>query len=157
MKKSKFIAMAFLTAAAFNLVATPGVAGAFQRQPGKIKEKIFSRLDADGDGKIAETEFTARRAEQFGKMDRDGDGSVTLSEMKEAAEGRSRRFRKRRGDRGGNVEARLNRADRNGDGVVSKSEFEENGRELFKKIDPDGSGQVTLEEFMALGMGALGI
>ena len=50
---------------------------------------LFSKIDADGDGKITKDEFekalgaggtnTAQADDVFGKLDKDGDGSVTMS------------------------------------------------------------------------------
>jgi hypothetical protein len=58
---------------------------------------LFSKIDADGDGKITKSEFEdalgaggtnlAQADDVFGKLDRDGDGSVTLDEMSSALKG----------------------------------------------------------------------
>jgi EF hand domain-containing protein len=58
---------------------------------------LFSKIDADGDGKITKDEFekalgaggtnTAQADDVFGKLDKDGDGSVTMDEMSSALKG----------------------------------------------------------------------
>jgi EF-hand domain pair len=58
---------------------------------------LFSKIDADGNGKITKSEFEdalgaggtnlAQADDVFGKLDRDGDGSVTLDEMSSALKG----------------------------------------------------------------------
>jgi EF-hand domain pair len=58
---------------------------------------LFSKIDADGDGKITKSEFedalgaggtnTAQADDVFGKLDEEGDGSVSLDEMSSALKG----------------------------------------------------------------------
>jgi Ca2+-binding EF-hand superfamily protein len=58
---------------------------------------LFSKIDADGDGKITKSEFEnalgaggtnlAQADDVFGKLDKDGDGSVSLDEMSSALKG----------------------------------------------------------------------
>jgi len=58
---------------------------------------LFSKIDADGDGKITKDEFekalgaggtnTAQADDVFSKLDKDGDGSVTSDEMSSALKG----------------------------------------------------------------------
>lgn len=61
---------------------------------------LFSKLDADGDGKITKTEFenalgaggtnTAKADEVFDKLNKDGDDGISLDEMSSALKGRGR-------------------------------------------------------------------
>src|SRR6202008_2696629 len=58
---------------------------------------LFSKIDADGDGKITKDEFekaldaggtnTAQADDVFGKLDKDGNGSVSMDEMSSALKG----------------------------------------------------------------------
>jgi hypothetical protein len=58
---------------------------------------LFSKIDADGDGKISKDEFEnalgaggtnlAQADDVFGKLDKDGDSSVTMDEMSSALKG----------------------------------------------------------------------
>ena len=59
---------------------------------------LFSRIDADGDGKITKSEFEnalgaggtnlAQADDVFGKLDKNGDGSVSLGELSSALKGK---------------------------------------------------------------------
>jgi hypothetical protein len=61
---------------------------------------LFSKIDADGDGKITKTEFekalgaggtnNAKADEVFDKMNKDGDDGISLDEMSSALKGRGR-------------------------------------------------------------------
>ena len=74
-------------------------------KPGANAEKIFQKMDSNGDGKVSKEEYTAAqeaRAQKSGqalddkkkaaldkhftKMDADGDGSLTLDEFKAGME-----------------------------------------------------------------------
>src|SRR5262249_16917264 len=58
---------------------------------------LFSKIDADGDGKITKDEFekalgaggtnTAQADDVFSKLDKDGNGSVSMDEMSSALKG----------------------------------------------------------------------
>lgn len=80
-----------LTLGLVGLVALPLSAAEKEKKP-RDPAKIFSRRDADGDGKLTFDEFKAGmkeaaldKAEQrFKRIDADGDGSVTLEEFTEA-------------------------------------------------------------------------
>jgi Ca2+-binding EF-hand superfamily protein len=55
------------------------------------------RLDTDGDGRIAETEFVAAVDPLLQRFDGNGDGSITRAEMDEGASKAREEFRQRRG------------------------------------------------------------
>ena len=50
----------------------------------KAQRFLFDRTDTDGDGFIAEEEFTASQLDRFKKMDTDKDGKVSFEENKQA-------------------------------------------------------------------------
>jgi len=81
------------------LAAQSQSGSAFQQMSRKDALKdLFSKIDADGDGKITKSEFEnalgaggtnlARADDVFGKLDKDGNGSVSLDEMSSALKGR---------------------------------------------------------------------
>jgi len=65
--------------------------------PSSALQNLFSQLDANGDGRISQSEFeaalgaggtnTAQADSVFGKLDTNGDGSVSLSELSSALKG----------------------------------------------------------------------
>lgn len=90
-------------------------------------ERIFARMDANGDGVIDRADRAARQADRFAKMDLDGDGEVSRAEMQSAREARLERRQERR-------EARRNARQASGK------------TDRFAMLDLDGSGGLSQEE-----------
>jgi Ca2+-binding EF-hand superfamily protein len=106
----------------------------------QMREKMFARLDGDGDGQIDLAALTA-------KVNADGNNNTHLSRLLE----------------------RLKSADTNGDGMVSKEEFDamkppQGGPDgkamtaemmakmqetIFAQLDSDGDGQIDLAQVAA--------
>ncbi|KAH7655863.1 calcium-binding protein CML protein [Dioscorea alata] len=137
----------------------------------KEVEKVFNRIDADGDGKISESELkgvvkaldSSVSQEEVGmmmrEMDKDHNGFVDLKEFTEfqcgGGGGRS--------EGGGEVEDELRDAfkmyDLDKDGVISAKELHLVLKKLgdkssigdcarmIKSVDSDGDGCVSFEEF----------
>lgn len=95
-------------------------------------ERMFERMDADGDGAITREELAAARSERFAAMDADGDGAVTAQEL-----ANYRMLRR--------AERRIRRLDENGDGVLQLDELP-GGERRFERFDLDGNGVVTRAE-----------
>ncbi|MEI9886792.1 MAG: EF-hand domain-containing protein [Rhizomicrobium sp.] len=53
-----------------------------------MNDRMFKRLDKDGDGKLSLAEFAAPPLKMFARLDRNGDGVVTADEMKPRSQGR---------------------------------------------------------------------
>jgi Ca2+-binding EF-hand superfamily protein len=53
-----------------------------------MNDKMFARLDKDGDGKLVIAEFAAPMLKLFARLDRNGDGVITTEEMKPRFHGR---------------------------------------------------------------------
>jgi Ca2+-binding EF-hand superfamily protein len=121
-------------------------------------DKIFAKLDSNGDGKITKVELEAafsttkqqdvNTGTLFGKLDTNGDGSISEDEIKEAFGSAL------------SLTARLfARLDADGDGKISKAEFDAaftgNGRDshqvddMFAKLDADGDGTISKAELSA--------
>jgi Ca2+-binding EF-hand superfamily protein len=99
-------------------------------------EKMFARMDKDGDGKVLLTDLPERLREHLAKADADKDGALTRDELKAAHQARKAEWMKK--------------VDTNGDGTVSDEEkaaaratFE---AEMKKKLDTNGDGTVSDEE-----------
>jgi len=63
-----------------------------------MNDKMFKRLDKDGDGKLTMAEFAAPPLKMFDHLDRDHDGVITADEMKPQFHGHGGWGRGHRGD-----------------------------------------------------------
>jgi Ca2+-binding EF-hand superfamily protein len=114
------------------LLALPAAA---QQAPGL--EMIFNRMDADGDGRIAEAELAAQRAQNFARADRNADGSLSAAEV-QAVQARLARFTAAMADGAA-------RMDRNADGLIARDEFLATPG-WFRLLDSDGDGTLSRAE-----------
>ncbi len=130
----------------------PARPGARQR-PGP--EQLFTRLDANKDGKVALDEVPEERRERFAKLialaDKDGDNALSLEEFSRnapaGAPGQAP------GARRPDPSQLFGRMDRNGDGKVTADEIPEERRPMVERLiergDKDNDGALTLEELTA--------
>jgi Ca2+-binding EF-hand superfamily protein len=93
----KYVTFAFMTGA---LIATAADAQEAQKQR-RDPQQIFSRMDANGDGRIELNEFLAkktrseeRRMARFKKLDTNADGYITTEEFQTHAAKRGKRHSK---------------------------------------------------------------
>lgn len=56
----------------------------------EMNDKMFKRLDKDGDGKLSMAEFSAPPLKMFARLDRNNDGVITADEMKPRFHGHDR-------------------------------------------------------------------
>lgn len=103
---------------------------------------VFERLDADGDGRVTRGEMTEARRAGFERADRDGDGILSAAEIA-ARQERARRFA-RMAEAG--ASERLARLDGDGDGALTFEEFDAD-MPVFRLIDADGDGAISRAEF----------
>ncbi len=136
-------------------------------------ESVFGMIDRDGDGSVSRDEFREKPEEfLFARRDADGDGKLTLQEFgawahspEQRAE-RKRTFEQRDTDGDGKLtfresahrssEANFWDRDEDGDARMTLDEFKGSGRAselgdqadaLFKLIDRDHDGRVSLAEY----------
>jgi Ca2+-binding EF-hand superfamily protein len=132
-------------------------------------DRMFARLDVNGDGALNPADREARRDQRFAKLDGDGDGAISRAEFDTAGAKLGQRFAARgqhkdgrhsgphkfgghraawgghHGRHGGlAMSARM--ADKDGDGAVSKDEFRAAALAMFDRADANGDGTITREE-----------
>ncbi len=137
MKRSKILA---LTTTAFIALAAVSTATADQREGDKggkdrceaVKEKRMERIaefDVDGNGELSDSEKAAIKKMRFDEADADKSGGVTLEEL--TAYNQSRMDQRKE-----EMAARhFNRIDKDGDGVASLEEFDNATRKMSKHKD----------------------
>jgi Ca2+-binding EF-hand superfamily protein len=115
-------------------------------------EQLFKRLDANGDGKIEESEVPAARRgliDRLGKKaDQNGDGALDREEFTAAA--KELRARPAKGQK---PEQLFKNLDADGNGKVTAEEVPQERRGLFRRIsaqaDKDGDKSLNEQEFVA--------
>lgn len=115
---------------------------------------MFTRYDADHDGKVSLAEYEAGRMMQFKRMDTDNSGALSFAEIDAA----SAMAAQRGGPMADMMKARndaLKAADTNGDQSISADEFTAFVDAEFKKIDANIDGFLTEDEMHA-AMGGMG-
>lgn len=158
----------------FMSARPPWARGRPRRRMARRRARIFSRIDADGDGFISPAEREASLKRWFARMDADRNGQLTRREFIEARQrlrgGPARRFERLDANRDGAISfnelldrraGQMQALDRDKDGRVSRSEFLERGSRngtryarrvrLFERLDADRDGYITpLENGLAL-------
>lgn len=121
------------------ILSIPGVIPAAERgnDPGQRLEKHFADMDADGDGGITHDEFIQKRVENFHNVDVNGDGEVTLDELTAA---RAQRLQTR-------LAERFSTLDEDNSNTLSEDEMVSGAAAQFERLDANGDGAVTIEEF----------
>ncbi len=113
-------------------------------------ERPLAEMDADKDGAISADESAAQATKKFDEIDKDKDGSVSLDELDKYRDAekakREAEMKKREGEMKQKYRAKV---DPDGDGKITKDEFLKSAAERQKKMDVDGDGKVTKEEAMA--------
>ena len=115
--------------------------------------RMFTRMDANKDGKLTEADRTARREARrtamFAKLDSNSNGQVSREEFMtfdrdgDGKDGKHHRMG-REGGHGG--KGMMAMADTNKDGAVDKAEFAAGALKHFDQMDANKDGQVTKEE-----------
>ncbi|WP_431470489.1 EF-hand domain-containing protein [Sphingosinithalassobacter sp. LHW66-3] len=108
------------------------------RRGGRLRERILSRIDADGNGAITLAEQKAQAERRFARLDANGDGAIDPAE-REAARERMRQMRERRGDP-------IARADTDRNGILTRAEMLAQVEQRFAQRDANSDGQLTGDE-----------
>lgn len=162
-----------LIAASVAALGAVGVAVAQDGPPHRGLDMLFS-ADANNDGAVTRQEFDAGRDAHFRQADGNNDGQLARDEMR-AMHGRHGGEHHRGGHAG-----HLARADANNDGAITRDEFLARPTQMFSRLDAnndgvisqnerpqerggrgshgphaqrdgDGNGQLSREEFVAMG------
>ncbi|MCF8879289.1 hypothetical protein L5876_05620 [Hyphobacterium sp. SN044] len=121
---------------------------------------MLRAADANGDNTITRAEVDQLQAEMFAWMDRNGDGVLSSADRspmhqrlaalrdEQASGDEGRRGRWGRHGRGG-PDGGHARMDANGDGQVTREEFMSRGAPGFERLDANSDGSVTPDELDA--------
>jgi len=104
----------------------------------EFAEQRFDKVDANRDGVVTLSEYTAAATAKFKELDTAGKGRITADEI--AASPKAY-------ERAEHVSGRIvKRLDTNGDGVVSREEFLAAAKLRFAHIDKNGDGFIDANE-----------
>ncbi len=101
-------------------------------------QERFASKDSNGDGLLQRSELARMPDEFFTKLDTNKDGALSKDETTAM---------KNHFGRGGEERAKRLPGDENQDGVVTKAEATAGAEKWAKKIDANGDGNLTKEEF----------
>jgi len=131
---------------------------------GMTAEKVFARLDTDGDKKVTVKEFSrspglrseAEARAAVVRIDTNGNGSLSWAELSKAYRERhakcpkpTTRLADGRGNRNLFVNVFIMQNDKNGDGAVDKSEFR-GSADRFDQMDKNANGKLDDDELAEL-------
>src|SRR5580765_6561294 len=126
-----------------------GSAHAGEAGSGRLVERLFQKMDTDGDGALSAAEAEAAAKKMFDRRDTNGDGALTESEFTAQTGGRQLVA-----DRQQKLDARRGKRfaamDKDGDGQVSAQEFLAAAQQRFTAADANGDGRVTKDELRLL-------
>jgi Ca2+-binding EF-hand superfamily protein len=116
---------------------------------GRLMERLFQKMDSDGDGALSAAEGEAAAETMFDRRDANGDGVLTEAEfMAEKGGGRLSSEQQQKLDA---LRAkRFAAMNKDGDGQVSAAEFFAAAQQRFTAADGNGDGRVTKDELRAL-------
>jgi Ca2+-binding EF-hand superfamily protein len=140
-----------MTALAAGLVGI----GSAHAKPMHDADQLFDALDADGNGSLSQPELSNMRQAmaklRFESADTNGDGQIDKDEFMAKSEERAERMFEHMDANGdGHLDANEARPPHHGkrDGDHAKHTKDNAKRgDLFKKMDSDGDGSVSREEF----------
>lgn len=120
--------------------------------PSVPEKPVLQRYDADRDGQLSEVERTTMNQEFVERFDADKDGKLSVSERETVRKlGKvtvTPAKREISAESAANFVAAL---DRNQDGGISKEEVDEKRWKAISRVDQNGDGKVTADEWRIQG------
>jgi Ca2+-binding EF-hand superfamily protein len=135
---------------AHQVLAAETAAAVTTRVPATSEEQ-FKMMDANKDGKVSPTEHANGAKEMFNSMDANRDGKVTADEM-DAVQPKAKPGESRSAPgklHGMSSVDKIKVVDANKDGVLTGDEHSEGSRNMFKELDTDSDGSLSLAELRA--------
>ena len=116
---------------------------------------IFAAADANNDGTLTKEEMpafhkamqSAHREQMFTRIDTDGSGELTADELKAFREAMKERREARKEERGDDGKGQYKRGEK---GEGEEKAERPSPAERFASADADGSGGLSLDEFMSM-------
>jgi Ca2+-binding EF-hand superfamily protein len=138
--------LCLLAASGLAVLAMPVAAGNVAApQRGDFAERMFNRMDANGDGVITRKEFEDYNGKRFDELDTNHDGKVSRAEMEAARD----KARKKLGEQlRRQFDRRFDAADANHDGALNRDEAQQMPwiAQRFDAFDANHDGKVTRDE-----------
>lgn len=141
---------------------TAALAGTAMAQP------MGPRADTNQDGQVTQAEFTAMTDARFNAIDTNGNGQIEAAERQAVREARKAKWAERRAARAartgetaavakapGEMRGKMRASNRpkmdaNGDGIVTREEFNAVAMARFARMDANGDGTFSQEERTAM-------
>jgi Ca2+-binding EF-hand superfamily protein len=111
---------------------------------------MMHRIDTNKDGMVSAAEWTAFQERSFAALDKDKDGFIEAQEFTSPAKGQLA-FATAAYARGLMTDEMFKKIDANGDGKVSKEEFLGYQRKIFEMLDKGKKGMVGPTDFIRKG------
>ena len=121
-------------------------------QAEQMATAMFTRMDANGDGKLDTADRAAKQQARFQRLDTDGNGQLSPAEFTARPERADRAERgqgqraERRGHRGGRGMHMGRMGGANGNEAVTQTDFTARALARFDQADANKDGTVTREE-----------
>lgn len=146
------ILTATLTAMAVAAAADVATVATGGYARGLQTKEMMHKIDKNGDGKVSKDEWVAYQEHIFVMLDKDKTGFIDAKEfLTPSTEVVS--FSTGGYGRGMQTREMMHKIDQNGDGKVSHDEFIAHQLIVFETMDPGRSGTVGAAEFLGKGLG----